>query len=382
MTDPTFSPLPLKASTKGTKAASGRALSTAASLVIVLAGLKAAEELLVPLVFAVFLAVLTAPAVIWLEQKKSPPWLAVSCVLLLLLAVFVGLGTILGGSVNAFVAAVPRYQLKLNELLERYTSTLEAFGYTVSQESLQQMLNPAAFMTLVGDLMSQLASLLSNTALIVLTMVFILLEVATLPRKLRRALGDPFADLSRYAGLVQELKRYVVIKTYLSAVTGVLIGGFLTVLRVDFALLWALVVFLLNYIPNIGSIIAAIPPVLLALVQFGLGTAVATTIGFVVVNAVIGNLLEPRLLGRKLGLSTLVVFLSLVFWGWLWGPMGMLLSVPLTMLVKILLESSAQFMPVAVLMGPPRSQRTTMTEDFRPTLESLENPPPSSKTQV
>ncbi len=171
-------------------------------------------------------------------------------------------------------------------------------------------------------------------------------------------------------------------KTYISAATGVLVGSFLSLLGVDFAVLWALVAFLLNYIPNIGSIIAAVPAVLLALIQFGLGAALVTASGYIVVNMVMGNMIEPRLLGRKLGLSTLVVFLSLIFWGWLWGPMGMLLSVPLTMIVKILLENSAQFHSLAKLMDQPVSQGTPfpLSEEVRPTWDRIE-PPPSQRKE-
>lgn len=367
-----FSMLPKKSAVTGPNAF----LLTAASLVVVLAGLKAAEELLVPLVFAAFLAILTAPAVVWLEEKRVPPWVAVSIVLMGVLVALAALGTILGGSVNAFVSAIPRYQVRLNELLVTYANTFELFGFTVQEDSLRQVANPSEVMSFVGELITQLAAMLSDTALILLTMVFILLEVASIPRKLRRALGDPQADLSRYTALAREVKRYVVIKTYISAATGLLVGVFLHFIGVDFPVLWALVAFLLNYIPNIGSIIAAIPAVLLALVQFGLGSALVTAAGYISINMVMGNMLEPRLLGRKLGLSTLVVFLSLIFWGWLWGPMGMLLSVPLTMIVKILLESSAQFHSLAKLMDQPMSQGTPfpLPEEVRPTWDRIEPP--------
>jgi predicted PurR-regulated permease PerM len=192
-------------------------------------------------------------------------------------------------------------------------------------------------------------------------MAFILLEVAGLPRKLRRAIGDPNADLSRYANLLDEVKRYVVIKTYLSVAVGVSLGVFVGLMGVDFPVLWGLVAFFLNYVPNIGAVMAAVPAVLLALLQNGLGNAIGISSGYLVVHLLIGNVIEPRLLGKEMGLSTLVVFLSLVFWGWLWGPMGMLLSVPLTMIVKILLESSEQFSPVASLMDQPLSQRSPFT---------------------
>ncbi len=357
-----YSMIPSSASNKGT-----RMLVTIAALIVLLAGLKAAEEVLVPVVFAGFLAALTAPAVIWLQHKRWPSFLAVTVVLSAVVIALVALGTVFGSSVNAFVAAVPRYQALLNQTLGEYTETLEAFGVTVSTENLRQMLNPAEVMGLAARLVSQFASILSDTALIILTLAFILLEVASLPRKLRRAIGNPHADLTRLANLVTEVKRYVVIKTYLSVATGLLLGVFLGVMGVDFPVLWGLTALLLNYIPNVGSILAAVPPVLLALVQFGPGGALGTATGYIVVNAVVGNIIEPRLLGRKLGLSTLIVFLSLVFWGWLWGPMGMLLSVPLTMIVKIMLESSDQFSPVAVMMDQPLSQRAPSIVTPRPT---------------
>ncbi len=150
----------------------------------------------------------------------------------------------------------------------------------------------------------------------------------------------------------------MVIKTLVSLATGIAIAIWLGVLGVDYAMLWGLLAFLLNYVPNIGSIIAAIPAVLLALVQLGVGSALLAALGFLVVNAAIGNVIEPRFMGRGLGLSTLVVFLSLVFWGWVLGPVGMLLSVPLTMTVKIALESNEDTRWIAILLGPQPSAKS------------------------
>jgi predicted PurR-regulated permease PerM len=141
------------------------------------------------------------------------------------------------------------------------------------------------------------------------------------------------------------------LKTIFSLATGVAIWIWLAIIGVDFALLWGLVAFLLNYVPSIGSIIAAIPAILLALIQLGVGPAVLAGLGYVVVNVVFGSILEPRFMGRGLGLSTLVVFLSLVFWGWILGPVGMVLSVPLTMIVKIAMESNEDTRWIAVMLG-------------------------------
>ncbi|MEL7401671.1 MAG: AI-2E family transporter, partial [Pseudomonadota bacterium] len=151
----------------------------------------------------------------------------------------------------------------------------------------------------------------------------------------------------RFSSSVQQ---YLAIKSLVSLGTGITIGLILWIIGVDYAPLWALVAFLLNYIPNIGSIIAAIPAVLIALIQLGVGEALLVGLSYVLVNTVFGNVVEPRLMGRSLGLSTLVVFISLVFWGWILGPVGMLLSIPLTMVMKIALESRPQSRWIATLL--------------------------------
>ncbi|HSG63786.1 MAG TPA: AI-2E family transporter, partial [Gammaproteobacteria bacterium] len=139
-------------------------------------------------------------------------------------------------------------------------------------------------------------------------------------------------------------------------VTGALAGSLCALVGLDFPVLWGLLAFLFNYVPTIGSLIAAIPPIALALVQFGAVQSAVIGIGYLVLNVTIGGLLEPRIMGRGLGLSTLVVFLSLVFWGWVLGPVGMLLSVPLTMTAKIALESGERTAPIAILLGSADAQ--------------------------
>jgi predicted PurR-regulated permease PerM len=143
----------------------------------------------------------------------------------------------------------------------------------------------------------------------------------------------------------------MLIKTLISVVTGIIITIFLKIVGVHYAVLWGLVAFLLNFIPSIGSIIAAVPAILMALVQFNFGTALIVAVGYVVVNILIGSIIEPRVLGRGLGLSPLIVFLSLIFWGWLLGPVGMLLSIPLTIMIKIALDTQPNTKWIATLLG-------------------------------
>jgi len=321
-----------------------------AALVVVVAGLQAAQTLLLPVLVAVFLSILAAPPVLWLERRRFPTWLAVLAVVLVVLVVLVGFGALLMGSAGDFQQALPRYRERLRDFFEAGRELLVRFDIEVSRERLAAALDPTTLMDLVGAALSKLVAAISNTGLVLLTMVFLLLEAAGFPRKLRAAMSDPTASLDRLSGVAVEVQRYLAIKTGVSLATGLLVGLFLWVLGVDFPLLWGLVAFLLNYIPSVGSILAAVPAVIIALIQLGIGYAVGVLVGYVAINTVLGNIVEPQLMGRKLGLSPLVIFISLVFWGWVWGPVGMLLSVPLTMVVKIMLEQSNDFRWIAVLL--------------------------------
>lgn len=325
-------------------------LFVVAALVVVIAGLKAARPLIVPFLLSIFLSLLAAPGVFWLQKKKVPTGIAVALVVLVMLAVLGGVGLLVGSSLTQMTEAVPKYQARFEELLLQATTWLEAHGIEVSEEKITAALDPGAVMGLVGGTLQSLAATLSNAVLVVLTITFILLEVTGFPAKVRAAMGDGEADLSRFARVTRDVKRYLAYKTVVSLITGVLAGVWTAVLGVDFPILWGLLAFLLNYIPNLGSILAAIPPVLLAILEFGLMRAGLVGLGYVAVNMVLGNVVEPMVMGRRLGLSTLVVFVSLIFWGWLWGPVGMLLSVPLTMVVKILLDNSERYHWVSVLL--------------------------------
>ena len=215
---------------------------------------------------------------------------------------------------------------------------------------------PGAAVQLVADLLNGFGRVLGNAFLIFLTVVFILFETSSFPLKFRAVAEDPDHALDRFADFREKVKRYLVIKTVASLGTGVAIGLWLAVLGVDYPMLWGLLAYLLNYVPNIGSIIAAVPAVvpavLFAAVQLGPGAALWSALGYLVVNVVVGSVIEPRFMERGLGLSTLVVFLSLVFWGWVLGPVGMFLSVPLTMMIKIALDSRPGTHWIAVLLGP------------------------------
>ncbi|TPW09752.1 MAG: transport protein, partial [Halothiobacillaceae bacterium] len=248
--------------------------------------------------------------------------------------------------------ALPTYQQRLQEDVAVLVQLLDRFGIAVPAQSFKDSFDPGAVMGLAAKLLTSLSGVLTNAFFIFLTATFILLEAGSFPVKLRSLLADPDVSMGQFDKLAENLKRYVAMKTVISLLTGVAVTIWLMILGVDYPILWGLLAFLFNYVPNIGSIIAAIPAIMLAFVQGGGSLALATLIGYAVINIVTGNVIEPKIMGRGLGLSSLVVFLSLVFWGWVLGPVGMLLSVPLTIVVKIALESYDQTHWIAVLMGP------------------------------
>jgi len=189
--------------------------------------------------------------------------------------------------------------------------------------------------------------------------IFMLLEVSTFKKKLE--IINP-ASLSRMDKIVLNINKYFGTKTLTSFVTGIAIAIGLAIVGVDFPLLWGLLAFLLNFIPNVGSIIAAIPAILLALIQLGPSSAIVTSIIYIVVNGVIGNIIEPKVMGKNLGLSPLIVFVSLIFWGWVLGTVGMLLATPLTMVIKIILDSLDNTKNIGIMLGDESSLKNFISK--------------------
>ena len=345
-----------------------------AAFVIVVAGMSAAKAIIVPFLLAAFISIGGSPILFWLKKMKVPTWLAlliVMCGILVFLLLIAGL---VGSSVSDFSSKLPFYEMRLRGQTNAVLDWLNRIGVDVDRLELNKIFNSAAVMKLVVNLLNELGGVLTNGLLIIITVIFMLLEASSIPVKLRTIFHDPEASLGHLKHFADTVVRYIGIKTVISFVTGAFVAVFLTVLGVDYPLLWGLLAFILNYIPNIGSIMAAVPAILLTIIQLGAGRALVVAIGYVVINMVMGNAIEPRLMGQRLGLSTLVVFISLIFWGWILGPVGMLLSVPLTMTVKIALDTSEDTRWIAVLLGsektsvpkPPVPQTTMKDKPLKP----------------
>jgi predicted PurR-regulated permease PerM len=217
-----------------------------------------------------------------------------------------------------------------------------------------ELIDPGFAMGFAATILNALREVLTNAFLILFTMVFILLEASGFGVKVRAAFGRSDDTFERPRIFLQNLGRYLGIKTVVSLATGFCAWLLALWVGLDFPLLWGMLAFLFNYVPTIGSIIAAVPAILMALVQYGLPEAGSTLIGFLAINMAFGNFIEPRLMGYGVGISPLIVFVGLVFWGWVFGPVGMLLSVPLSMTLKLALESSDDTRWLAILIGSER----------------------------
>ena len=342
-------------------------LIAAAAFVIVVAGLRAAQTILVPFLLSAFIAVISAPPLFWLQRRRVPMPIALLVIVAGLVAIGMLFGMLVGTSIEDFSNALPTYRTRLTEYTTTLLAWLKAWGFDIPEKTLLRSFNPAAVMGIAASTLSGFGAVLTNAFLILLTVIFILFEASSLPSKLRSTLVNPEVSLADLEAIATHIQGYIAIKTVTSLITGVAIAVWLAIIGVDYPLLWGVLAFLLNYVPNIGSIIAAVPAVLVALIQGGEGSALLAIVGYVVVNVVVGNALEPRLMGRGLGLSTLVVFLSLVFWGWVLGPVGMLLSVPLTVTLKIALASNQDTRWIAVLLGSKADLSYTVATPVLPT---------------
>ncbi|MDJ0710864.1 MAG: AI-2E family transporter [Woeseiaceae bacterium] len=325
-----------------------------AAVIVVIYGMQMMSVLLVPFLIAAFLALITVRPMLWMQAHRVPSILAALIIVTMLMLILALVGMILGTSIADFTAALPTYQARLDSIVVGVFEWIKTTFELDSTASITDMIDPGFAMGLVAGLLNSLREVLTNTFLIVFTMIFILLEASTAETKFEAAFGRRADSIASARDFMQNLGRYLGIKTLVSMATGLCAGVLTWSIGLDFPLLWAMIAFLLNYVPTIGSIIAAVPAVLLALVQIGPGAAGATAIGFIGINVVFGNFLEPRLMGYGVGISPLVVFVGLIAWGFIFGPVGMLLSVPLTMTLKMALESDERTRWVAILLGSER----------------------------
>jgi len=329
-----------------------------AAFIIIIAGMIFAKAILVPFLIALFISIICAQPILWLEKRKVPKGLAIFVVLFAMLSLFIGFGYLIGGSVSSFSSDAPKLEASLKATSDSILLYLNDHGIRITHDQFTNLFEPSRILSFTTGVINQVVNMMGNAFLIFLTILFMLMELSSIPDKIRTIFKGPAESLDYLATITQSMRHYLIIKTCLSLAVGFLIYIALSIIGLDYAILWALIAALLNYIPNIGSLIALVPPFLLALVQLGMGGAIWVLVSFLAVHNVLGNFIEPKIMGRGLGLSTLVVFLSLIFWGFIFGIVGMFLSIPLTITLKIVLEQNENTKWIAILLSSPKDTKT------------------------
>jgi predicted PurR-regulated permease PerM len=332
-------------------------LLTAASAVVVIAGLRAAASLVLPVLLAGFLGILSAPLVRWFRARGLGTAVSVLLTVLAVMALLGVFGLLVSAAVAEAGAAAPSYisELQNRALVARDQLQESALADYIDLDrvdpaSLVEILT-GTFGGVVRGTVMGVATLFSYATLVALALVFMLAEASGIGEKLRLVTMGREIDMDQFRQISREVQHYLGIKTAISFVTGLIIFGATWAVGLDFPLFWGLLAFVLNYIPTLGSIIAGAPAVILAFVQQGFGLAGIVALIYIAVNIGIGNLVEPRVMGERFRLSTLVVFLSLLFWGFVWGPLGMLLSVPLTRSIVVVVEHTTTDHWLPILLG-------------------------------
>ncbi len=329
-----------------------------AAFVIIIAGVLFAKSIINPFLLALFISIICMQPISWLQKKRTPKWLALFIVLLGLVVLFSGFAFLIGGTLSSFSGNVSKYESTLRTISNSYVHFLNGKGFRIPEDQMINLVQPERILEFTASAVNEMVNMMGNAFLIFLIILFILMEFGSFPVKVKAILKGSEESTFYFSIITKKIRHYLGIKTLLCLLVGTLIYAALLIIGVDYPLLWALIAALMSYIPNIGSIIAAIPAVLFALVQLGLGGALWTLGSFLLINNVLGNFIEPKVMGNGLGLSTLVVFLSLLFWGFILGTIGMFLSVPITLTIKIILEHNEKTQWIAILLGTPAEVKT------------------------
>jgi len=324
-----------------------------AALIIIFGGMIYAKSIIAPILLALFISIICMQPITWFEKKRVPKWLAIIIVILGLILLFIGFASLIGGTLSFFLNNVSKHESTVSRITDSFIQFFNNKGFNIPKDQVSKLIQPEKIVEFTTSSIKELIKMLANAFLILLIILFILMEFGSFSLKAKAITRGSDKSTAYFTTILKEIRHYLGIKTLVCLSIGVFIYIALLIIGVDYPLLWALIAGLMNYIPNIGSIIATIPAFLFAFVQLGIGSALWTLGSFLIIHNVLGNFVEPRIMGKGLGLSTLVVLLSLLFWGFILGIVGMFLAVPFTLTVKIILEQNEETRWLAILLGTP-----------------------------
>jgi len=329
-----------------------------ATMSIVFVVLKQAEDLVVPFLISIAIAILLSPLFTYLEKLRIPKSVSLVLITVVSLLPVVAIGGFVGNEFDDFAKNYQSIEKQFDEWLVYLSHFFQNMGIDVTQESIKDALGKANFGGMIQQLVTKTGNQFSNIFLIFFTVAFLLMESRFFYNKLLKITRSRGEDIKGTMVMLEKIKTYFLIKMKTSLVTGIWAFAVLWFYDVDYALLWATLAFFLNFVPVIGSIIAAIPPIVIALLDQGSGTALWVAVWYMIINMIVGNILEPKIMGKGLGLSATTVFLSMTFWGWMFGPAGMILSVPLTMVMQFLFEQYDETRWVSLMLSDYEKEDT------------------------
>lgn len=384
-----FTSLMIETKASPIRPGAGRMLLLLAALVLAVAGLRAAQNFFLPVLLAFFVATVSYPITRMLTRRRVPRSISVLLTVLVDFAFIAGvvlLGVVLVQDLqNKWNTkyATQIYQ-QVRDGSQKLAEKLETLGVHDAQEKIRiavennlaslQQIRFEKIWDFGTGVLGQLVGFFGASMIFLILTVFMLSEAERFGRRLDAISQAKGPNIARMLSATRDIQRYLAIKTVVSLITGFLAGLLCWAAGLDFYILWGIVAFALNFIPVIGSLIAGVPPMILALLVAGVPNALLVAGGYLLINNFLGNFLEPILVGRRFGISTLVVVISVMFWGWVWGPLGMLLAVPLTMVLKVVLDGSEEFrwIGVAISSEEPRPGAITHALEIPPSAEAVQ----------
>ncbi|MDY3200833.1 MAG: AI-2E family transporter [Arcobacter sp.] len=322
-----------------------------ASFVVIIAGIKMSSEVVVILFLAIFISSIFSSLLKILQKKHIPKVLSYIFILFLVILVSLMLAYVVNISLKDFITNLPVYEEKFKNLILNSIHFIQAYGVEIDKAKIMESLNFGSFFGFTTNIIGSISTFLSKFLLVVIGVAFILAESKSFQTKLRVIFRNNARKLEHFNLFSYNIQRYFVVKSFTSFLTGFIIAIMLSYFGVDYPILWGVIAMLFNFVPVVGSIIASFPAILLAIMNLDVNATIWITIFYVVINISISNILEPKLMGKELGLSPLVIFFSLIFWGYILGIVGMFLAVPITMTLKIAFDSNLGTHWLGILMS-------------------------------
>lgn len=326
-------------------------LLAAASMVAVLAGMRAASTIMGPMMIALLITIAWSPGSLWLQRRGWRPTIAALTGILLGVVILGLFALLVWISLQQLQGKLPTYKARIETLQVEIRGMLANLPFDTSQMFTSDSVKPDALVGYALTGVKKISAAAGKMVVLVVLMAFMMLEGVRYPEKLESALGGFPGAKDRFTRFGAVMRSYITVNSIFGLIAAAINTVLLLALGVDFAILWGVVSFLLSFVPNIGFVVALVPPALLALIELGFGRSMAVVAGYVIINFLVDNVIKPRFVAEHVDLAPIVIVLSLLFWGWLIGPMGALVAVPLSIAAKFIFESFEDSRWLARLMS-------------------------------